>query len=77
MRKLSVNCMVNGANIRVRGSVVVEALCCKLEGCSFETQEGNFILSICLILPAKLGPGIYLASNRNEYQKQKSYGSGE
>jgi hypothetical protein len=25
----------------------------------------------CLILPAALGPGIYSASNRNEYQKQQ------
>jgi hypothetical protein len=24
-----------------------------------------------LILPSALGPGVYLASNRNEYQKQK------
>jgi hypothetical protein len=29
-------------------------------------------LSIYLILPAALGPGVYSASNRNEYQKQKS-----
>jgi hypothetical protein len=27
--------------------------------------------STWLILPAALGPGIYSASNRNEYQKQK------
>jgi hypothetical protein len=33
--------------------------------------------SIYLILPATLGPGVYLASNRNEYQKQKNYVSGE
>jgi hypothetical protein len=26
---------------------------------------------IYLILPATLGPGVYSASNRNEYQKQK------
>jgi hypothetical protein len=26
---------------------------------------------IYLILPAALGPGVYSASNRNEYQKQK------
>jgi hypothetical protein len=29
-------------------------------------------LSIYLILPAALGPGVYSASNRNEYQKQKN-----
>jgi hypothetical protein len=31
----------------------------------------NEFFSIYLILPVTLGPGIYLASNRNEYQKQK------
>jgi hypothetical protein len=25
-----------------------------------------------LILPAALGPGVYLASNRNEYQKHEN-----
>jgi hypothetical protein len=30
----------------------------------------NFFL-IYLILPAVLGPGVYSASNRNEYQRQK------
>jgi hypothetical protein len=30
------------------------------------------ILSIYLIIPAELGPGVYSASNRNEYQKQKN-----
>jgi hypothetical protein len=30
-----------------------------------------------LILPAELGPGVYSASNLNEYQKQKSNVSGE
>jgi hypothetical protein len=34
-------------------------------------------LSIYLILPAALGPGVYSASNRNEYQKQESNVSGE
>jgi hypothetical protein len=29
------------------------------------------LFSIYLILPAALGPGVYSASNRNEYQKQK------
>jgi hypothetical protein len=33
--------------------------------------------SIYLILPAALGPGVYLASNRNEYQEQKNNISGE
>jgi hypothetical protein len=30
------------------------------------------MFSIYLILLAALGPGIYLASNRNDYQKQKN-----
>jgi hypothetical protein len=28
--------------------------------------------SNCLILPAAIDPGVYSASNRNEYQKQKN-----
>jgi hypothetical protein len=31
----------------------------------------NEFLSLYLILAAALGPGVYSASNRNEYQKQK------
>jgi hypothetical protein len=31
----------------------------------------NENISIYLILPAALGTGVYLASNRNELQKQK------
>jgi hypothetical protein len=33
--------------------------------------------SIYVILSAALGPGVHSASNRNEYQKQKSNVSGE
>jgi hypothetical protein len=33
--------------------------------------------SIYLIFPAALGPGVYSASNRNDYQKQKNKVSGE
>jgi hypothetical protein len=35
------------------------------------------IFSIYLILPAAMGPGVYSASARNEYQKQKNNASGE
>jgi hypothetical protein len=35
-----------------------------------------FFFLIYLILPGALGPGVYSASNRNEYQKQKN-ASGE
>jgi hypothetical protein len=31
----------------------------------------EWIFSIYLILPAAVGPGVHLASNRNKYQKQK------
>jgi hypothetical protein len=34
-----------------------------------ETQRGNPILSIYLILPAALGLGVYLDTKRNEYQR--------
>jgi hypothetical protein len=36
-----------------------------------------FFFSIYLIFPAALGPGVYSASNRNEYQKQKNNVAGE
>jgi hypothetical protein len=45
---------------------VVKALCYKPEGRGFD------IFLICLIIPAALGPGVYSASNRNEYQKHKN-----
>jgi hypothetical protein len=60
-----------------RGSVVLEALCYKPEGRGFENWGGERIFSIYLILPVALGPGVYSASKRNEYQKQKSNISGE
>jgi hypothetical protein len=40
-------------------------------------DEVNEFFSIYLILSATLGPGVYSASNRNEYQKQKNNVSGE
>jgi hypothetical protein len=47
----------------------------KVAGSSpFETNE---CFSIYLILPAALGPEVYSASNRNEYQKLKNNISGE
>jgi hypothetical protein len=51
-----------------RGSLVVKALGYKPEDRGFETQWGE-ILKICLILLAALGPGVYSASNRNQYGK--------
>jgi hypothetical protein len=58
------------------GSTVVEALSYKQEGRRFEARQGEWIFPIYLILPAALGPGVYKASNRNEYQKQKNNVSG-
>jgi hypothetical protein len=59
------------------GSIVVKALCYKPEGRGFETRWGEWFLSIYLILPVALGPGVYSAPNRNEYQKHKNNVSGE
>jgi hypothetical protein len=39
-------------------------------------DELNEFFSVYLILPAALGPGVYSASNRNEYQKQRNDVSG-
>jgi hypothetical protein len=58
-----------------RGSVAVKALCYKPEGSI--PGEVIFFFLIYLILPAALGPGVYSASNRNEYQKHKNNVSGE
>jgi hypothetical protein len=60
-----------------RGSLLVNAICYKSEDRGFETQLGECIFSIYLIFPAALGPGVYSASNSNEYQKQKNNVSGE
>jgi hypothetical protein len=58
--------------IGARCSVVLKSLCYKPGGRRFETLRGEWIFSICLILPASLGPGLNSASIRNEYQKQKN-----
>jgi hypothetical protein len=52
------------SNIEARGSVVVKVLRYKPEGRGFDTRWGEF-----LNLP---NPGVYSASNRNEYQKHKN-----
>jgi hypothetical protein len=47
--------------------------------CRVNSYKANFrwmIISIYLLLSAVLGPGVYSASNRNEYQKQKNNVSG-
>jgi hypothetical protein len=50
---------------------LVEALCYKSEFRTFDSQRGHFF-SVYSIFPATLDPGVYFASNRNEYQKQKN-----
>jgi hypothetical protein len=50
--------------------LVVKTLCYKPEGHGFDTPWVDFFLND-LILPVALGPGIYTASNRNEYRKHK------
>jgi hypothetical protein len=53
---------------------VVKALCYIPEGRGFETRRGElFFFSIYQILQASPGSGVYAASKRNEYQKQKNY----
>jgi hypothetical protein len=59
------------------GIILVKALCCKSDGHGLETRSDECIFTICLILPTALGPGVYSASNRNEYQRQKNNVSGE
>jgi hypothetical protein len=56
---------------------VVEALRYKSEGRGFKTRRSEWNFLIYLILPVTPGLGVYSASNRNEYQKQKNYVSGE
>jgi hypothetical protein len=54
------------------GNVVVEALCCKPEGHGFHSWWHLwFFFQIDVILRATLGPGVYSAFNRNEYEKQQ------
>jgi hypothetical protein len=55
----------------LRGSIVVKALCYKPEGWGFETRWGEWIFSICLILPDVLGPGVYSAFNRVSTRSRK------
>jgi hypothetical protein len=51
--------------------LIVETLCFKPGGRVLETR-GSKILSIYLILTVAFVLGVYVASNRNEYQKHKN-----
>jgi hypothetical protein len=55
----------------------LKVLCYKPEGRGFETRIGKLFLYVYLILLTALDPGVYSASNRNEYQKQNNNVSGE
>jgi hypothetical protein len=70
--KLSRDFVWDIIKIWARSRVVVKALRYKPEGRGFETRWCEFIfVSIYLILPVALGPGVHSTSNINEYQKQK------
>jgi hypothetical protein len=56
---------------KFRGALLVEALCYEPEGRRFEIRRGEWLLTIYLFLSAALDPGLYRASNRNEYRRQK------
>jgi hypothetical protein len=52
-------------------------ICNKLQRVKFLLQAVSTVtFSIYLIIPGALGPRVYSASNRNEYQKQKNNVSG-
>jgi hypothetical protein len=59
------------------GNTVVKAVCYNLEGSGIETRLGELCLSIYVIILAALGPEVYSASNRNEYQMHKNNVSAE
>jgi hypothetical protein len=63
--------------VETRGSAVVKALCNKPEGRGFEARLVERFLSIYLIIPIPLDPGVYSASKRKDFQKQKNKVSGE
>jgi hypothetical protein len=56
---------------------VVKALCSKPEDRAIENRRVERTFSIYLLFTAALGPGVYSACKRNEYQKRKDNVSGE
>jgi hypothetical protein len=68
---------LEGKERQVVKDLCYKDLCYKPEGRGFETWWDEWILSIYLILPGAVSPGIHSASNRNEYQKQKNSFSGQ
>jgi hypothetical protein len=56
-----------GWSCNITGSVVVKALCYKPKDRGFETRWGEL-----LCFQFSIDPGVYSASDRNAYQKQKN-----
>jgi hypothetical protein len=48
---------------------LVEVLCYKPEGCGFDSRWCHWNFSLTYSFLPHYGPGIYSASNRNEYQE--------
>jgi hypothetical protein len=58
--------------IESRGSVMVEHYATSRKAAGSRPYAVNAFFSTYLILPAALGPRVYSALNRNEYQKNKN-----
>jgi hypothetical protein len=65
-------CRIHGVHHDKRHAVATSR-----KAAGMRPDEVYELFSICLILSAKLGPGVYSASSKNEYQKQKNNVSGE
>jgi len=52
-----------------RGGIVVKVLCYKSEGRWFDSRWCQLNLSLTQSFRSHYGPGVYSASNRNEYQE--------
>jgi hypothetical protein len=67
------------SKVRTRPGILDKRLTEDPITCSYRRYNSIMLheaISIYLILSAALGPGVYSASNRNEYQKQKNNVSG-
>jgi hypothetical protein len=74
--KLLSSCTTDGLSRRTQLRGVSSGIYIKLQLRHYATNRkvaasipDEVIFSIYLILPAALGPGVYSASNRNEYRK--------
>jgi hypothetical protein len=73
-RFVGIYCCPTGTS-GAHGSIVVKKLATSWKVAGSKPDEVN--LSVYLTLLSALSPGEYSASNRNGYQKQKNYVSGE